>query len=54
MTLLCALRRHHPPRSLGRLTVGLLVLLAGTLPSGAADAATPPSGSVGDTAPTTT
>ncbi|WP_317447547.1 sialidase family protein [Streptomyces collinus] len=54
MALLSALRRHHPPRSLGRLTVGLLALVAGTLPSGSADAATPSSGSVSDTAPTTT
>ncbi len=53
MALLSALRRHHPPRSLGRLTVGLLALVAGTLPSVAADAATPSSGSVSDTAPTT-
>ncbi|MGW3357211.1 hypothetical protein ACWDFL_17580 [Streptomyces bungoensis] len=53
MALLSAPRPHHPRRPLGRLAVGFLALAAGTLPS-AADAATPPSGSVSDTAPTTT
>src|SRR5205823_58233 len=38
----------------GRVAVGLLALVAGSLPSVSADAATPPSGSVSDTAPTTT
>ncbi|GAA3783422.1 hypothetical protein GCM10022403_017520 [Streptomyces coacervatus] len=54
MALLSALRLLHHPRSRGRVAVGLLALLAGTLPSASVDAATPPSGSVTDTAPTTT
>jgi hypothetical protein len=54
VALLSALRLHHHPRSRGRLAVGLLALVTGTLPSVAANAATPASGSVSDTAPTTT
>ncbi|GAA3890068.1 hypothetical protein GCM10022207_66970 [Streptomyces lannensis] len=53
MALFSALRLHHHPRSRGRLAVGLLVLVAATLPV-TADAATPPSGSVSNAAPTTT
>lgn len=48
------LHLHLHLRSRGSLAVGLLALVAGTLPSVAADAATPPSGSVSDTASTTT
>ncbi|GGN94319.1 hypothetical protein GCM10011579_093680 [Streptomyces albiflavescens] len=54
MALLSTLRLHRHPRSRGRIAVGLLALIAGTLPSVPADAATPPSGSVSDAAPTTT
>ncbi|MFF3947134.1 hypothetical protein ACFYYN_20220 [Streptomyces sp. NPDC001902] len=54
MALLFARRLHHHLRSRGRLAVGLLVLVAGTLPSVPADAATPSSGSVSDTALTAT
>lgn len=53
MALFSALRLHHHPRSRGRLAVGLLALVAATLPV-TADAATPPSGSVSNAAPTTT
>ncbi|MET9043601.1 MULTISPECIES: sialidase family protein [unclassified Streptomyces] len=53
MALFSALRLHHHPRSQGRLAVGLLALVAATLPV-TADAATPPSGSVSNAAPTTT
>lgn len=56
MVLLSALRlrgqRH--PRSQGRIAIGLLALAAGSLSTVSADAATPASGSVSDTAPTTT
>ncbi|WP_431961938.1 hypothetical protein [Actinacidiphila sp. bgisy160] len=54
MALLSARRPHHHPRSRGRLAAGLLALVAGTLPSASAGAATPPTGSISDTAPTTT
>jgi len=53
VALFSALRLHHHPRSQGRLAVGLLALVAATLPV-TADAATPPSGSVSNAAPTTT
>ncbi|RVU22220.1 exo-alpha-sialidase [Streptomyces antnestii] len=54
MALLSALRPHRRPWSRGRVAVGLLALLAGALPTVSADAATPTSGSVSDTAPTYT
>ncbi|MCZ1004117.1 sialidase family protein [Streptomyces mirabilis] len=54
MALLSARRLRPHLQSRGRFAVGFLALIAGTLPSVSADAATPPSGSVSDTAPTTT
>jgi hypothetical protein len=57
VALLSALRLRghgHHPRSRGRIAVGLLALVAGGLSTVSADAATPASGSVSDTAPTTT
>lgn len=54
MALLSVLHRHRHPRSRGRVVVGLLALIAGTLPSMSADAATPASGTVSDTTPATT
>lgn len=54
MALLFARRLHLHLRSRGRRAVGLLVLVAGTLPGAPAGAATPSSGSVSDTAFTTT
>ncbi|QIZ01219.2 sialidase family protein [Streptomyces sp. S1D4-11] len=54
MALFPALRLQRNPRSRRRITVGLLALVAGALPNVSADAAASPSGSVSDTAPTTT
>lgn len=48
------LRGHRRPWSRGRIAIGLLALAAGSLSTVSADAATPASGSVSDTAPTTT
>lgn len=52
MALLSALCRQRHPRSRGRVVLGVLALVVGTLPSVSADAATPRSGTVSDTAPT--
>ncbi|MFF9817814.1 hypothetical protein [Streptomyces sp. NPDC014006] len=54
MALLAPLRLRRPPRSGRHVTIGLLALIAGSVSTAPVDAATPVSGSISDSAPTTT